>query len=81
LTPYEFFQMAEGYNRIAKRENENIIVQSWYTAYLTRVSEFPKLKDILPKDEAEQPKQQTPEQMAEIFKCITAACGGNFVEN
>ena len=68
MTPLELSVYSEG---VALRESDayrRIIYGAYITAKLGRVKDFPDIEELLPQEQNQLAKEQTPEEMFEIIK-------------
>lgn len=81
LTCAEFYMMATGWRKRQIDRYNQQIYGAWYTAALMRQDRLSDLDKLLIPDEPKQkPDPQTPLQMINYLKILTAAMGGNYVE-
>ena len=80
MTPAEFYIKAEAHDRKQRDEANKMLYLAWHTALFARQPKLPALAEIFIKDEPQQPKAQTSDEIMEICKMWTAALGGEFIE-
>lgn len=61
------------YNSKQKQRYEELVTQSYLTAYYHRIKKMPSLKELLNKTE---PKAQSAETLVEKLKAYNASVGG-----
>lgn len=65
--------MVEAYVEREKKHHDDLVTQSYLTAYFHRVKKMPKLQTML----LQKPKEQTPEEMLKRIKALNEKMGGD----
>lgn len=75
ITPFELSVMVDIYNRKMQLRHEELITQSYLSAYYNRIKKMPSLKEVLNKKD--QKKNDDGNSALDEIKRINAALGGN----